>query len=102
MAKTSKINLKLLKQLVGELEASLATAEGIKSSETGELTDYVVELSKAAGLASGIATESSMLVADVQSIVMSATGGGPQAPKMDFLEKILGPLKKDGSGGNTN
>ncbi len=97
MPKVSKVNLTLLKRLVSELEASVATAETIKSSvESGEgaNNEYVVEMSKAAGLAAGVMTESSMLIMDIQALVTKAQAPAPL--KSDILDKFLGGLK----GGN--
>ncbi len=93
--KMEKVNLELIKKLVLELENTLSVAEKIKEnlSDKGS-TDYIVELSKAAGLATGIMQEGSALVMDVLSLT-----GTAQSPlgKQDLLEKILGPLKGPGS-----
>lgn len=102
MAKEYKVNLDLLKQLVGELEASLQTADGInKSGADSSKNDYIVEMSKAAGLAAGIMTESSMLVVDIQGVIHTTSGvaSGDTKSAVNYLEKILGPLK---GGGSTN
>lgn len=104
MAKEYKVNLDLLKQLVGELEASLQTADGInKSGAESSKNDYVVELSKAAGLAAGVMTEAALVTADIQGVIYATSSGGAATGSKsaaDYLEKILGPLK--GGGGTTN
>lgn len=100
MPKVNKIDLTLLKKFVGELEASLTTADGIKTAE-GDITEYIVELSKAAGLCAGIMQEAGMLVADVQQHVMAVQSPAPAA-KGDIFEKLLGSLKGPGNGGNSN
>jgi hypothetical protein len=99
--KTNKVDLTLLKKLVGELESSLTTADGIKTAE-GDVTEYIVELSKAAGLTAGVMQEAGMLIGDIQSQVMQVQSPGPA--KSDFLEKLLGGIKGGGltGGGNTN
>jgi hypothetical protein len=91
-----KVDLTLVKKLIGELEASLEAADGIKTAK-GDVTDYIVELSKSAGLAAGVMQEASMLVMDVQAQAMAVQNPAP--PKTDVLEKLLGPLK-GGSGSN--
>lgn len=101
MAKANKVDLTLLKKFVGELEASLATADGIKAAE-GDVAEYIVELSKAAGLCAGIMQESGMLIADVQSQVMAVQSPSPSAGKPDILEKLLGSLKGPGNSGTSN
>ena len=93
---SKKIDLKLIKKLLGELEVSLESADGIKTAK-GDVTDYIVELSKSAGLAAGIMQEASMLVMDVQSQALAVQSPAP--PKTDVLEKLLGPLK-GGNGSN--
>lgn len=80
MSKVNKVNLDLLKKLVGELESSLNTAEGVKSDHN----EYVVELSKAAGLAAGVMQEASFLVLDIHSMTQ-------QAPAKSSLLDILKP-----------
>ena len=93
---SKKVDLTLVKKLVSELESSLAAAEGIKTAK-GDVSDYIVELSKSAGLAAGIMQEASMLVMDVQAQALAVQAPAP--PKNDMLDKLLGPLK-GGSGAN--
>jgi roadblock/LC7 domain-containing protein len=92
MAKDNKIDLDILKRLVGELESTLATAEGIKSDK-GDLKDYIVEISKCAGLASFISAEANALVGDMQQAVWAT-----QSPKSkeDALSKLIAGLKGGG------
>lgn len=94
---TKGIDLKLLKKLVGELEASLQVAESIKTSVDVDTAEYIVEMSKAAGLCAGVMSEAGMLIGDLQQATV-AVQNVSGAPKSDFLDKILGPLK----GGGTN
>lgn len=103
MAKASKIDLALLKKLVGELETSIQTADGIKSDATADTTtDYVVEMSKAAGLAAGVMQEASLLILDIHGLVYSSQGlpGSKGTGGDALLDKILGSFGK--GGGNTN
>jgi hypothetical protein len=95
MAKNAKVDLKLIKKLMGELETTLATAEGIKAdAPNSDVTDYVVEMQKAAGLAAGIMTEAGLLVGDIVAAVR-----GTSSPEKDSLTKILGSVLKGGGGG---
>lgn len=93
--KIDKINLTLLKKFVGELETSLTTAESIKSSANSDVNEYIIEMSKAAGLCAGVMSEAGMLVGDVQTMVMMAQN--PTSAKSDLLDKILAPLKGSGT-----
>lgn len=101
MAQTFKVDLTLLKKLIGELEMSLAAAEVLKSSSDKiDVNDYVVEMSKAIGLASGVSGEAALLVADIGAVARA--GLSPKSPTkdsvFDTLDKILGGK----GGGNTN
>lgn len=93
---TKSIDLTLLKRLVGELETSLQVAEGIKTSVDVDVAEYIVEMSKAAGLCAGVMSEAGMLIGDLQQATLSVQS--PSADKTALLDKILGPLK----GGGTN
>ncbi len=95
MAKTNKVDLTLLKKLVGELEISLQAAEEEKVDQ--DHNEYVVEMSKAAGLAAGVMQESSLLIMDIHGLIYGSTTNA--STKNDLLDKILGPLK---GGGTTN
>lgn len=95
MAK-NKIDLTIVKRLLAELEATLATAEGINTDVNADKVEYVVEMNKATGLAAGVMTEAGLLMGDIQSLIQ---GAGSSATKADFLEKLLGSLKGPG---NTN
>ena len=88
----NKVNLDVLKRLVSELETSLVQAEGIAKTEK---LDYVVELSKASGLAAGILTEAGLLMQDIQYLVTGING--PPSSKQELLDKLLGGLKVPGS-----
>jgi Na+/alanine symporter len=101
MTKVNKIDLTLLKKLVSEVEAALASAETIKDAE-GSIVEYIVEMAKLSGLTAGVMQEAGMLVADIQAYVMAVQN--PAAQQSNMLEKILGPLKPGpgsyGGGGN--
>jgi hypothetical protein len=97
--KNLKVDLTLLKKLVAELETSLAASESIRGSKDPSLNDFVVECSKAAGLAAGVMQESSMLILDIQSLVRASQSPAPKGGG-DFLDKLLGGMKP--GGGNAN
>ncbi len=88
-----KVDLTLLKRLVGELESTLATAEGIKN-DAGDVNEYVVEMQKGAGLAAGIMTEATLLIGDIAVAVRSGSASSDKDP----LATILGALKGGGGG----
>ena len=83
--------------MVEQFEVTLNNCEQIK--ENGDHNDFVIEMSKASGLASGIVQEGSLLIADIHSIVKHS-GMQPSAKDNDFLAKILDGLK--GPNGSTN
>ncbi len=88
--KFAKVDLSLLKKLVDELENSLAAAELMKTDSIDN-KDYIVEMSKCSGLASGIMSESTCLVGDIHGCIMSVQG--QPMPKDDALAKLLGAIK---------
>jgi hypothetical protein len=91
----NKIDLDTLKRLVAELESTLSAAENITTDVKADKVEFVVEMSKAAGIAAGIMMEAGGVMGDIQQLVM-----GVNAPaKSDLLDKLLGPLK---GSGNTN
>ena len=92
----TKIDLSLLKRLVGELESMIATAEGMSTDVKADKNEWVLELSKATGVAAGIMTEAGLLMGDIQHVM---AGTPATATKSDLLEKILGGIK---GSGNTN
>lgn len=98
--KANKVDLTLLKRLVSELESSLSSADEVKELKTDKtaasINDSVVELSKAMGLTSGIMQEATLLMMDIQSVIRSQTAA-PVMSKNDLLDKILGPLKGNGT-----
>jgi hypothetical protein len=89
-----KVDLTLLKKLVGELETHLQTAGGIQDSG-GDIHEYIVEMSRAAGLAAGVMSEAGMLIGDIHSMIKALSS--PQPKNLDFLEKILGGIKGSGN-----
>ena len=98
MSKGLKVDLTLLKRLVSELEASLASADVVKEAALNS-NDYVVEVSKAAGLASGLVVEATMLIGDIQYLIKSA--GSPS--KDDSMKDLMSLFKGTGGGlGGTN
>lgn len=101
-----KINLTLLKSLVGELETSIQAADALKPDplkiDPQNVVPYVVEMSKAAGLSAGVMQEASMLILDIYALVGANQGGGAKATAtLDYMEKLLGPIKGN-SGGSSN
>lgn len=98
---SGKVDLTLLKKLIGELENHLNTAGGIQDAE-GDIQEYIVEMSRAAGLAAGVMSEAGLVIGDIQQAIRVLS----TPPKnTDFLEKILGGLTGGGlkgPGGSSN
>ena len=87
------INLGLLKDLVSALEKSTNHSEKIKEDDSFTHSDFVIEMSKVAGLLSGIIQESTMLILDAQQVVKLSQQ--PPAPKSgELLDKLLGSFPK--------
>lgn len=103
MTPKTKADLTLLKRLMSELENSLGTANSMSTDIDADLNEYVIELSKAAGLCSGIMQEASMLILDISQQVRHSQSPA-NSKSIDLLEKILSPLKGGGTGndGGTN
>jgi len=89
MKERATIDLSLLKKLVVELENTLATTE--VSFNKNDLQQYVVEASKAVGLASGVMAEASALIGDIAVLVKQNTS--VQSLASDPLEALLNPIK---------
>lgn len=87
----AKVNLDLLKKLVGELESSLQNSEAVKSDNN----EYVVELSKAAGLAAGVMQEASLLVLDIHALTQLSPGKSKES-----VASIIDTLKALKPGGS--
>jgi hypothetical protein len=87
------INLDLIRKLVDELENSLTKANEIMEVR-GDVQDYIVECSKATGLAAGVMQESTFLISDIQLMLRTNTQSGLQLKKgsIESLEDILGGL----------
>lgn len=90
---SGKIDLTILKRMVAELEASVNTAEAIRTDVKADKVEWIVELNKATGLAAGVLTEAGLLMGDLQHMVQGGPSGGS---KQDLLEKILGGFKGPG------
>jgi hypothetical protein len=96
MTKPVKVDLKLLKKLVGELEASLHTADAIGNAIDPDTVEQTVELSKAVGLCAGIMQEASLLVMDIHSVVR--TNSAPVDKSSNLLDTLMNSIKGgDGS-----
>lgn len=97
-----KVDLNVLKTLIEQLEAGLSKGEEILKTDGHSTSDYVVEMSKTAGLAAGISQEAAMLVADIQALIRINSA---PVPETSVLEKMFGsPLKgiKGFGNGNSN
>lgn len=90
---SKKVDLTLLKRLVGELEGALNIVDSIKTDINTDNNELFVEASKAIGLASGVMQEAAGLMGDIQALLVTA----PTKSKSEFLEKLMDTLKGPGS-----
>lgn len=101
MAK-NKISLELLHKMTKALEDALVVTENMKANagKGANVMDYVLEMSKAAGICLGIAQEATMLAGDVQMMVRNDTTGSPTSgvKSVDDLLTLLGGAGKTGGG----
>ena len=72
MPPKTRVDLTLLKRLMAELENSLDTAKGINTDVDSDMNEYVIEMSKAAGLCAGLMQEASCLVLDIAEQVRTS------------------------------
>ena len=87
------VDLTVLKRLVSELEKELATADSLKLA--GDKVEWIIALNKATGLATGVMTESGLLMGDIQ--LMAVGNQQPSGTQAGILEKLMTGLK--GTGG---
>lgn len=90
-----KVDLTLLKRLVAELESAVGTVEGIQTDVNTDHNEFMVEASKAAGLAAGVMQEAAVVLMQLHDTM---DGTQNSAGAQDFLDKILSPFKP----GSTN
>lgn len=90
----SEVDLTLLKRFVNELEIALKAADKarVDLSESDSST-YLVELSKATGLAASVSQEAVMLVGDIRKQILKIQN---PAASSSVLEKFLGAKLKGG------
>ena len=90
-----KIDLSLIKRLVQELETSVSLAEKLNGESASEKLECTVEYQKSIGFASGIMTESALLLADIQQIIHG--NSTPSGSKQDLISQLLGGSKNPGT-----
>ena len=90
MSKKLTVDLTLLNKLVAELAAAIAGAETRQLDSSYSSNDYVIDMSKAIGLATGVVLEGSALTLDLQAVIKAAS---TPDPKGDSLNSLLGILK---------
>lgn len=94
MSTLPKINITLLKRLVEELESTLNFSEDLQQELSANKNEYVIEMSKALGIATGITLEASMLIMDIQTLTQTASGAAPTSSgKEDSIKSLLSLLK---------
>ena len=86
-------------QLVKEFKDSILLNEELRDTDDYDRSKYVIEMSKAMGLAAGIANEATLLIGDVKVLVNQVSTGQDSLSK-DSLSDILGAFTKVGSTNN--
>jgi hypothetical protein len=84
------IKLALLKKTVEALEKALEEADGLKGGDTCE---YILAMDRAIGYASGITSESTLIIGDLSYLVNAATLGETSTVGKIDIDKILGGYK---------
>ena len=101
--KLPKIELTLLKKLVGELEIAFTAAQELPLDETQQVHNYIIEMSKTSGLASGLAQEATALIKDMYQLMAMAQKPAMPAAGHDFLADLFGEsLAEDPNKKNRN
>jgi len=90
-----KVDLTLIKRLVSELEHAVDIAEKLQDAG-GNKNDWIIELNKASGLASGIVGEGAALIGDMQVIIQGLPVGAPGKGTADLMSKLMGSFKAPG------
>jgi len=67
----SKIDLTLLKKLVSELEAMLATCAALPTDSKDRANNAIIELAKTSGIAANISQEAALLTKDLYAAITS-------------------------------
>ncbi len=94
MKKELRVNLSLLKELVRELENYLVAVENMKELKEFDKNQFIIELSKATGICSGVMQEAGLLIGDIQTLSLSVQD--PTTDKLD-LGKLITSLKGGGA-----
>ncbi len=92
MSKLPPLDLTILKKLVSELEEGSIRSSEIKLTTDKPPVDYIVEMSKVAGLVSGIVTECTLLIGDVSALVKMSQQPTP-AKSSNLFDSILSGIK---------
>jgi len=101
--KLPKIELTLLKKLVGELETALTATQELPLDEKDQVFHFITELSKATGLASGIAQEATALIKDMYQVSAMSQKPAMPAAGADYLAELFGDaLSEDPDKKNRN
>jgi hypothetical protein len=70
--KMMKVDLTLVKRLVAELELVLTGLDELKANPDNNV-EFIVQASKASGLATGIMQEAALLTMDIQALIQGGT-----------------------------
>ncbi len=91
-----KISLELLKSFVSEVESTLDLVNKAGEDPTKK-NEYKIQLSKLAGLFSGVVLEGTMLVADAQQLILNEDSAQKNQKNSDFIGTLLSSIKGNGT-----
>lgn len=106
MSHKLKVDLTLMKKLISELEVMLASSQAIRNMPNADksvVVEFIVEMSKAAGIAAGISQEGAALMGDIANEVKGCSQPVSSKDPIKNLEDYLGldKIKGYGNGGGS-
>lgn len=87
-----KIELTLLKKLMGELEIALTATQELPYEQDEETHKFVMEMAKTSGLCAAVAQEASALVKDMYQVSRYAQQPAVSFEGNDLLAELFGAV----------
>lgn len=92
-----KVDLSMLIRLLETLQGQLEIGEKIIENDDFKHQQYVIEMSKAVGLASGLIQEATMVIGDIQTMVRAAGGVKSTSKPSDIFDVTVKLPKNKGN-----
>lgn len=96
-----KVDLSLLTQLLTTLHEQLEIGGKIIENDNFKYQQYVIEMSKATGLASGLIQEATMIIGDIQTMIRAAGSVKSGVKSSEFID-MPSITKMPKNNGNVN